>query len=151
MELNSTPKILMAALLLPAIALGGGICNDRKPECGHWAKENHCVDNPEYMNFFCPLSCQICNHTCADVNTTCVEWAKADECDNNAEFMLRNCPTSCGLCTPECKDTMAECAGWAHLGEVCHPRKLTYARPLSLGSPASFWRQGFRMRVASLP
>ena len=36
---------LLAAFVVP-LALSG-LCNDKKPECGTWAKEDHCVSNPE--------------------------------------------------------------------------------------------------------
>lgn len=108
---TASPAIVPMLLLLPLIALGG-ICNDKLPSCGAWAKDEHCVTNPDYMRKMCPLACGICNHTCADRHTACPEWMMLGECDKNHDFMLRECPISCGLCTPECIDHMPECPGW---------------------------------------
>ncbi|KAL3909495.1 MAG: hypothetical protein SGPRY_009404 [Prymnesium sp.] len=138
----------LALVALPLVVCG--ICNDMKPECGHWAKEGYCTSNPEvlvwrvaacylvsilrYMTRICPLSCVVCNHTCADQNATCISWALNGECDANPDFMLRNCPTSCGICTPMCEDSLPECAGWAHLGECTKNPDFTARKcPVSCG------------------
>ena len=132
------------ALALSATTVFAGICNDKRPDCTNWARDNECMgDNAvpshsshrlrcqvtghplnclascrqKFMAIECPLSCGICTHQCNDTETSCGAWATAGECEANPDSMLRLCPTSCGLCTPECKDIDKECPGWGAAGE----------------------------------
>jgi len=35
-------------------------CEDKEMECKHWASMGECENNPKYMLFYCPISCDSC-------------------------------------------------------------------------------------------
>lgn len=99
-------------------------CVNRWPnsDCDVWAKHNHCIINPSFMEINCMLSCEQCpmknKEPTGDTGDTgntgntgyqcknddnwdkfCDGWADADHCIINPGWMKTFCIKSCRVCT----------------------------------------------------
>ena len=136
-SVNMPPRALLPLLLLSALpsARAWGLCNDKNPACGHWAKTGECDGkNSDFMKKTCPHSCGTCHLICRDVEEACGAWAKAGHCESNADFMFKTCPTSCGICAAKCYDKEPEkCGEWARGGECTKNPSILSTCPVSCG------------------
>ena len=89
-------------------------CVDHHDLCVWWAMPGElgfsrstpgeCLNNPDYMQRTCPLSCGYCkvpediSPPCIDLYKKCEEWQAGGECKLNSEWMARNCRKTCGQC-----------------------------------------------------
>eukprot|EP00052_Salpingoeca_macrocollata_P019744 m.164463 g.164463 ORF g.164463 m.164463 type:complete len:287 (+) comp21058_c0_seq4:119-979(+) len=88
-------------------------CVDLDNNCVNYAQpgafsyEGECLNNPDWMNVNCPLSCGKCkvpdtvDVPCGSLYKMCGEWATPGqfsdegECVNNPAWMLKNCRKDC--------------------------------------------------------
>ncbi|KAL3121232.1 hypothetical protein niasHT_000385 [Heterodera trifolii] len=82
-----------------------GNCFNRHPCCDHWAAQDECSRNPNYMQRFCQSTCHFCvaaynrSDECQDRHLSCEQWASDGECGGQSHlFLEENCRKSCGLC-----------------------------------------------------
>lgn len=129
-------RTIIAALaaLLPCAA-AWGLCNDKHPSCGHWAKTGECdKDNVKFMQANCPLACGMCPLVCRDTDDACAAWAKEGHCESNPTFMMKTCPTSCKVCATKCYDKEPDkCGDWARGGECLKNPAIMSTCPISCG------------------
>ena len=91
------------------------LCQDDDESCTVHASQGACAENPGYMTYHCPRSCNTCEAVqkaaeaaefvdeggggvCKDDHFQCLEWAQMGECDANPGYMLINCKRACVVC-----------------------------------------------------
>jgi len=85
--------------------------------CPTWTSQGECQTNEQWMEDFCPRSCDSCPVSCKDIDLiNCPKWAFYGECETSS-WMIDNCAKSCGVCG--CKDESTSCPAWS-TGGYCH-------------------------------
>ncbi|XP_028514001.1 cell wall integrity and stress response component 3 isoform X2 [Exaiptasia diaphana] len=90
------------ATSLTASAIVGGVCSDISGRCPGWAKSGYCSKRPNYMRYYCRLSCGYCSlkttaHGCVDLKPLeCPTWV--NECSSNP-YVKKYCQKTCHVCT----------------------------------------------------
>jgi hypothetical protein len=73
---------------------------DKNKNCGVWARNGACKNNPGYMLNACALSCKEVSrvkqpHELKDYSKYCNRYALLGLCKKNAKWMLPNCELTC--------------------------------------------------------
>lgn len=104
-------------------------CRDAMLDCPQWSLEGYCTkpNYKEYMSYYCPLSCKVCDilplidsgdGDCVD-KARCESWAKQGYCDRFPKYMQGRCDKTCGNCGGECPDGMVKCDGECKHQHMC--------------------------------
>ena len=88
-------------------------CMDVVRDCGFWASDGQCEENPIYMADNCARACKFCepiettpapstfvDSSCIDEVRDCGFWASDGQCEENPVYMADNCARACKFCEP---------------------------------------------------
>ena len=89
------------------------LCMDVVRDCGFWASDGQCEENPIYMADNCARACKFCepiettpapstfvDSSCIDEVRDCGFWASDGQCEENPVYMADNCARACKFCEP---------------------------------------------------
>lgn len=95
-------------------------CQDQNSFCTVWKGAGRCETRKEYMEQYCPVSCNSCSsfkgvsmsgsqneESCKDSSQYCDLWATSERCTTYSGFMKVNCPKSCGFCAQQRRDDVS--------------------------------------------
>ena len=88
-------------------------CMDVVRDCGFWASDGQCEENPVYMADNCARACKFCepiettpapstfvDSSCINEVRDCGFWASYGQCEENPVYMADNCARACKFCAP---------------------------------------------------